>query len=495
MSEQNEARMNEQDTIAKAIRRNLVPKKAFDLLRRGVHCFATRGAEATWREISFRLDLARGRDGWHHRADIPLRRELKAQRAESTEGKPLISVVVPLYNTPPAFLRQMAESVLGQSYKKLELVLVDASDEAHGDVGAYCRSLADERVTYIRAEKNEGISGNTNLGLAAAKGEYIALLDHDDTISLNALYEVAKAICEQGADLLYSDEIVLDGQLKELREYHYKPDHSPDTLRGCNYITHFLVFSRELLEKAGGGEDSRYDGAQDFDLILRLSEKAQKIVHNPKVLNFWRSHALSTASDISAKPYALAAGANAINAHLERVGIPGRAEPIPGGPGSYRVRYALTGSPLISVMIPNKDHVEDLSRCLESLYAKAGYENFEVLVLENNSTDPATFAYYEEAKAKYRDLRVLTYEGDNDTQDTSPTFKVLEEGAATLSKEETGRLAAHQMKFIRNLEMALVRVENKTYGICKTTGKLIPKERLMRVPHATECIEAKERRK
>ena len=403
--------MNEQDTIAKAIRRNLVPKKAFNLALRGAKCLATRGLEATGREIRFRYDLARGRDTWQHRADIPLRRELKEQRAAVLAKMPLISVVVPLYNTPMEYLRQMVESVLNQSYQYLELVLVNASDDLHPEVDQYCRALADMRVNYIHLARNGGISANTNLGLTEANGEYLALLDHDDVLSPNALYEMAKAISDEDADLLYSDEIVLAANLKTLREYHFKPDFSPDTLRGCNYITHFLVFERSLLEKAGGGERKIYDGAQDYDLILRLSEVAKKIVHIPKVLYYWRSHALSTASDISAKPYALEAGADAINAHLARVGLCGRAEPIAGGPGSYRVRYELTGRPLVSVLIPNKDHIEDLSRCLESLYEKAGYTEFEVLVVENNSADPATFAYYEKAQEKYPNLQVITYAG------------------------------------------------------------------------------------
>lgn len=410
-TQKKEPAMNEQDTVSKAIRRNLVPKKAFDLAKRGVHCLATRGMEATGREISFRLNLALGNDPWQQRADIPLKRELAAQRGAVLARMPLISVVVPLYNTPLDYLRQMVESVLRQSYQYLELVLVNASDDRHPEVGEYCRNLADVRVNYVHLAKNGGIAANTNLGLTEANGEYLALLDHDDVLSPNALFEMAKAISDLGADMLYSDEIVLDGTLDELQEYHFKPDFSPDTLRGCNYITHFLVFSRKLLEKAGGGENKRYDGAQDFDLILRLSEQARRIHHVPKVLYYWRSHANSTASDISAKPYALEAGAAAINAHLARVGLAGKAESIEGGPGSYRVRYELTGRPLVSVLIPNKDHVEDLSRCLESLYAKAGYDRFEVLVLENNSTDPATFAYYETAQTTYPNLRVLQYRG------------------------------------------------------------------------------------
>ncbi|MEG0803923.1 MAG: glycosyltransferase, partial [Pygmaiobacter sp.] len=411
-TERKTVQMNEQDTVARAIKRNLSPKKAAMLLRRGVHCLATRGVEATGREIAFRANLALGRDAWQHRADIPLRRELHSQRRAVFAHMPLISVVVPLYNTKITYLTDLVECVLKQSYQKFELVLVNASSYDHPEVGEFCAKLHDARVRCVRLAKNGGIASNTNMGFSEARGEYIALLDHDDVLPKNALFEMAKAINDTGAELLYSDEIVLGADLKTLREYHFKPDYSPDTLCGCNYITHFLVFRRELLERAGGGERKDYDGAQDFDLILRLSECANKVHHVPKVLYYWRSHALSTASDIAAKPYALEAGTKAIQAHLLRLGRNGTAESLEGGPGSYRVRYAIVDDPLVSVLIPNKDHVEDLKRCLDSLYTKAGYRNFEVLVLENNSTEQKTFDFYDTGLAGYAGCRVLTYHGD-----------------------------------------------------------------------------------
>lgn len=401
----------EQDSIGKAVRRSLSPAHAASLLRRGARSLTEQGAEATGREIAFRVNLMLGRDTWQHRADLPLRKELRAQRRAQFAKMPCISVVVPLYNTPLLYLRQMAESVLGQSYTNLELVLVDASDREHAEVGAYCKGLADERVNYVRLAKNGGISNNTNLGFAEANGDYLALLDHDDTLQKNALYEVVRAINETGADFLYSDEIVLGADLKTLREYHFKPDFSPDTLRGCNYITHFSVFCRELLQQAGGGERAQFDGAQDYDLILRLTEQAKVVHHIPKVLYFWRSHALSTASDISAKPYAIEAGAKAIAAQLQRLGLPGTVAPQEDAPGSYRVTYELTARPLVSVLIPNKDHIDDLRRCLDSLVQKAGYENLELLVIENNSAQAETFAFYENELPHYPNCRLLTYKG------------------------------------------------------------------------------------
>ena len=411
MSEKPTPQPAEQDSIGKAVRRSLSPAHAASLLRRGARSLSEQGAEATGREIAFRVNLMLGRDTWQHRADLPLRRELREQRRAQFAKMPCISVVVPLYNTPLLYLRQMAESVLGQSYANLELVLVDASDREHAEVGAYCKGLTDERVNYVRLAKNGGISNNTNLGFAEANGDYLALLDHDDTLQKNALYEVVRAINETGADFLYSDEIVLGADLKTLREYHFKPDFSPDTLRGCNYITHFSVFCRELLQQAGGGERAQFDGAQDYDLILRLTEQANAVHHIPKVLYFWRSHALSTASDISAKPYAIEAGAKAIAAQLQRLGLPGTVAPQEDAPGSYRVTYELAARPLVSVLIPSKDHTDDLRRCLDSLVQRAGYENLELLVIENNSAQAETFAFYENELPQYRNCRLLTYKG------------------------------------------------------------------------------------
>ena len=370
------------------------------------------GFEALWREITFRVNLALHRDTWKYRADIPTKKQLKAQRKNGVKNGPTISIVSPLYNTPEKFLRQMIGSVCAQSYGNWQLVLADASDAGHTDVGKIAQEYADQdkRIVYLRLSQNQGIAGNTNQGVAAATGDWLTLLDHDDVLYPNALYRVAEEAVK-GADFVYSDEIVLSADLKNLVDYHFKPDYEPDYLRGCNYITHLAAFSRDLFDRAGGGESSEYDGSQDLELILRLTEKAEKIVHLPYALYVWRSHAGSTASSMETKPYALAAGERAIDSHLKRVGLAGSAKSIPGCPGAYRVTYELTGQPLISVLIPNKDHVEDLSRCLESLYAKAGYQHFEVIVVENNSTDPETFAYYETAKKKFRDLQVVTYKG------------------------------------------------------------------------------------
>ena len=400
-----------QDSVGGMARRLLNPAHLADLARRSAATLRDKGAEQLWRDVTFRVGLALHHDSWQHRADLPLRRELKAQRAADLPG-PTVSIVVPVFNTPAKFFKEMLQSVQKQTYRRWQLVLVDASDETHPAASELARTAAkqDSRVVYRKIE-NGGIAANTTAGFALAAGEYLTLLDHDDVLYPNALFECVQTIQNTGADFVYSDEIVLSENLKALGGYHFKPDFAPDYLRGCNYITHLAVFSRSLLEEAGAAEYPEFDGAQDHELILRLTEKARRIEHIKKVLYIWRGHAGSTAAGMEAKPYALAAGERAINAQLKRLGLPGQAAAIDGAPGAYRLRYELTGSPLVSVLIPNKDHAEDLQRCLSSLYAKAGYDNFEVLVIENNSTDPATFTYYDTLPDAFPRCRVVRYEG------------------------------------------------------------------------------------
>ena len=399
------------DSLGKMVRRLTDPSHLGAVVGRTAKTLREQGAEQMWRDVRFRVGLAMHKDFWQHYADIPLKRELKAQRAENLQG-PCISIVVPLYNTPARYFKQMTGSVRKQTYTNWQLVMMDASDAAHAEVSAKAAALAqkDARFVYRKIE-NGGIAANTTKGFAAATGEYLTLLDHDDVIYPNALYDVVRSIQSTGADFVYSDEIVLSDDFKKLGGYHFKPDFAPDYLRGVNYITHLAVFSRKLLDAAGAYEDPNFDGAQDHDLILRLTEKATKIHHIKKCLYVWRAAAGSTAQTMDAKPYAVAAGERAINAHLQRVGLQGEAHAIPGAPGAFQLHYELTGHPRITVMIPNKDHTDDLDRCLTSLYKNAGYDNFEVLVIENNSTDPETERYYAQIPQKFADCRVVRYQG------------------------------------------------------------------------------------
>ena len=399
------------DSLGKMVRRLTDPSHLGAVVGRTAKTLREQGAEQMWRDVRFRVGLAMHKDFWQHYADIPLKRELKAQRAENLQG-PCISIVVPLYNTPARYFKQMTGSVRKQTYTNWQLVMMDASDAAHAEVSAKAAALAQKDARFVyRKIGNGGIAANTTQGFAAATGEYLTLLDHDDVIYPNALYDVVRSIQSTGADFVYSDEIVLSDDFKKLGGYHFKPDFAPDYLRGVNYITHLAVFSRKLLDAAGAYEDPNFDGAQDHDLILRLTEKATKIHHIKKCLYVWRAAAGSTAQTMDAKPYAVAAGERAINAHLQRVGLQGEARAIPGAPGAFQLHYKLTGHPRITVMIPNKDHTDDLDRCLTSLYQNAGYDNFEVLVIENNSADPETERYYAQIPQKFANCRVVRYQG------------------------------------------------------------------------------------
>lgn len=407
----NDRQKPERDNLLKMAGRLANPAHLRSVLGRTAAILREQGAEQMWRDVRFRVGLAVHKVSWRDKVDIPLKKELRAQRAENLQG-PCISIAVPLFNTPARYFKQMTGSVRKQTYTNWQLVMMDASDAAHAEVSAKAAALAqkDARFVYRKIE-NGGIAANTTQGFAAATGEYLTLLDHDDVIYPNALYDVVKAIQQTGADFLYSDEIVLSDDFKQLGGYHFKPDFAPDYLRGVNYITHLAVFSRKLLDAAGAYESPEYDGAQDHDLILRLTEKATKIHHIKKSLYVWRAAAGSTAQTMDAKPYAIAAGERAINAHLQRVGLQGEARAIPGAPGAFQLHYELTGHPLITVMIPNKDHTDDLDRCLTSLYKNAGYDNFEVLVIENNSTDPETERYYAQIPQKIANCRVVRYQG------------------------------------------------------------------------------------
>ncbi|MEG0178017.1 MAG: glycosyltransferase family 2 protein [Oscillospiraceae bacterium] len=400
----------EKDNVLKAVKRNMSINRIASLIKRGYSCVTNRGAEALMREISFRLHLMTKGETWQHRADIPLHRELRYQESKVFPSMPLISVIVPMYLTPTKFLKQMIGSVIAQSYSNWELILLDASADKMPSIKNVVSKFKDKRIVYTKLAKNCGISDNTNIGFGEAQGEYIIMLDHDDVLSANALFEVVKAINEQKADFIYSDEIVLSSDLKKLGEYHFKPDFSPDTLRGCNYITHLCAFSHNLLEETGY-ERRAYDGAQDYDLFLRLTENAEKIYHIPKVLYYWRKAKGSTADNIEAKPYAIDAGARAVQDQLIRLNINGNVESVQGSPCAYRIKYDIIGRPKISVIIPNKDNGAMLLRCLDSLYSKAGLVYFEVIVVENNSIDQDTFDIYEKIEKRYESLSIIKYTG------------------------------------------------------------------------------------
>jgi len=343
---------------------------------------------------------------------MPTPEEIKAQKETVFPKNILFSILVPLYNTPEVFLREMIDSVVSQTYENWELCLADGSDADHAYVEQIVKGYGDDRIRYERLTENLGISGNTNKCFEMAKGDYIGLFDHDDILHPTALYEYMKVICDKGADYIYCDETTFSGKsIDHMITLHFKPDFAPDNLRANNYICHFSVFSKELVDKCGTFR-TEFDGSQDHDMILRLTRAATNIVHVPKILYYWRSHAGSVASDINAKSYAIDAAKGAVAAHLTACGFSGfKIESSRAFETIFRIRYALTGHPLVSILIPNKDHTEDLRRCIESITDRTSYDNYEIIVIENNSVTDEIKEYYETLKMHPR-IKVVSYEGE-----------------------------------------------------------------------------------
>ncbi len=338
-------------------------------------------------------------------------KELEKQRNTKFKKNVKFSILVPLYNTPEIFLREMIESVQNQTYSNWELCMADGSDADHKDVARIAREYAkkDKRILYKKLEKNLGISENTNACIEMATGDYIALFDHDDWLAPSALYENMKVIDRQNADFIYSDENTFHHDPSDAFCPHFKPDFSPDTLRSYNYICHFSVFKRSLLDQVGHFR-KEFDGSQDYDIILRLTEKAKTIVHIPKIIYYWRAHEASVASDISAKTYCLDAAKKALAEHLQRIGLEGKVEDS-RIPSVYKIQYKINGNPKISILIPNKDHIEDLDKCIQSVLTKSTYQNFEIIIIENNSEEQATFDYYKTLEENTK-IKVVTWESE-----------------------------------------------------------------------------------
>ena len=335
---------------------------------------------------------------------LPSAQVLERQRAADTASFPVISICVPLYNTPMPFLKEMAESVLAQSCPRWELCLADASNDGDARREEYLNAIQDKRIRYVKIE-NRGIAENTNEAARMASGSYLALLDHDDVLSPNAVFEMGKAIQKTDALFLYSDEALFFTNIKNAHVGHFKPDFAPDTLRSNNYICHFSVFKRELIGTVGKF-DPKCDGSQDFDMILRLTEKAKSIVHIPKILYFWRAHSGSVAENLGAKPYVIEAAHRALNLHLKRIGLEGEVLDTTV-PSMYRIKYKILKEDKISIIIPNQDHLNDLKNCLESIFNKTTYPNFEIIIVENNSKTHEIFNYYNEIQAKWNNIKVV----------------------------------------------------------------------------------------
>lgn len=338
----------------------------------------------------------------------PTESALAAQRRKKFKNSWKFSIAVPAYETPEMFLREMIESVQGQTYDNWELCIVNASPE--NDVMR--RVLAeyaqkDARIRVKELAENKGIAGNTNEALAMASGDFVGLLDHDDLLAPNALFEAAKALeQEPSIDVLYTDEDKVDTDGKKHFKPNLKPDFNLDLLRSNNYICHFFMVRKTLAEQAGGFS-GEYDGAQDYDFILRCTDMAKNIHHIPEILYHWRTHEASTADNPISKLYAYEAGKRAIEAHLTRRGQAGEVS-LKKDLGFYRVKYPVQGNPLVSVIIPNKDEAESLKLCIESFRRTVSWENYEIIIVENNSTGLEIFSYYREL-AKDAHIRIVRW--------------------------------------------------------------------------------------
>lgn len=331
---------------------------------------------------------------------------LEKQKTETFPKMPKISIIVPLYNTNKKYFAELLNSILNQTYTNWELCLADGSPEKNLEIEEIAKK--DNRIHYKFIGNNLGIARNSNVAIEMATGEYIGLLDHDDLLTDFALYEVVKQINKTpDAKLIYSDEDKISENSEQRFDPHFKPDFAIDTLRSVNYICHFAVIESEMLKEVEGFKEG-FDGAQDYDLFLRIVEKTNKVEHIPKILYHWRVHKESTASATKdTKPYAYEAGKKAIEKHLERMGLDGTVE---HGEllGTYKITYKVIGNPKISILIPNKDHIKDLKQCIESILKNTTYINYEILIIENNSTEKATFSYYEEIQ-KNEKVKVISY--------------------------------------------------------------------------------------
>ena len=384
---------------------------SFLTIRNGFRYLKDNGTLATCRriqkKIQYRIKYRR------LQAQSYSARELKRQQGVMFDRTIKISLMVPLYNTPVRYLRAMIKSVKKQTYTNWELCMADGSDKKYKRIEKICRQYMnlDQRIRYEKLEKNLGISGNSNACLKTATGNYIGILDHDDILHPAALYEVVKVICEQDADFIYTDEAVFNSpNQNHIRSRHFKPDFAPDNLLANNYICHFTVFSAGLLNKTDGFR-SGYDGAQDHELFLRLTKEAKRIVHIPKILYFWRSHKKSVALSVDAKNYAAVSGTRAVSDFLEREGVKAYVTNIPDT-FIYRVQYELTSLPKVSILILNAEQRETLRKCLDSLYKKTNYPDFEIIIIENDNGAREDFNYYKKNQINRFDIKVVTWEGE-----------------------------------------------------------------------------------
>ena len=377
--------------------------------------YRSNGIQTVIQKSIHKLEMLKQGDGLYQtwlKENPVTKKELKKQRETVFSDNIKFSLVVPLYKTDKRLLKALIDSVQAQTYSNWELCLSDGSgaDSPIRDILEEYRKK-DQRIKVVFNDKPLQISDNTNAAIGIATGNYISFADHDDTLAEEAFYQMAKEIqAHPEAELLYSDEDIIDIKGRRLFP-HFKPDYNPDMLCCVNYICHLVVVKRELLDKTGLLR-SEFDGSQDYDFLLRCTEhaKSENIRHVPKILYHWRSHEGSTAGNPDDKPYAVIAGEKALAGHYERLGIKAEVE-YTGSPVVFRTHFAIEGTPKVSILIPNKDHTEDLDKCVTSVMEKSTWKNLEIIVIENNSEKEETFRYYEELQKRYPQIKVVKWEG------------------------------------------------------------------------------------
>ena len=382
--------------------------------------------------------------------------QIEIQKNTKFDYMPLISIITPLYNTKKEFFIDYIESIKEQTYSNFEVCLVDASSKPLDYIEKIIEK--DKRIKYKKIENN-GISANSNEAIKMSQGEYIALIDHDDVIEKNALYEVVNRLNEnKNIDFIYTDEDKFENNINERYSPFFKPDFSPDFLRSNNYICHLSIIRKKLIEKVGLFR-SEYDGAQDYDLFLRVSEQTSEIVHIPKVLYHWRVHNLSTSKNMEQKSYAIEAGKKAIEEHCRRINLNIKSVEEEKPLGLYRVKYDLKEKPLISIIIPNKDSLKYLKRAINSI-KKSTYDNYEIIIVENNSKSKKIFKYYNKVE-KENKIKVIYY------KETGFNFSKINNYAIKHAKGEYIVLLNNDVKIINEnwLEEMLGLCQRKEVGI------------------------------
>lgn len=352
-------------------------------------------------------------NGWYKDNHEPSEEELEKQRMTSFAYRPLISILVPIYETPERYLRDMIESVINQTYGNWQLVLVDGSNRGtevpHTETIVREYMAEDRKIVYAPLEKNLGIAMNTNMAFNYSTGDYITLLDHDDMLTKDALFSVVSALQEERYDVLYSDEDKISEDGTRVSDPAFKPDFSIDLLRAHNYITHLFVVTRRLLLEVGGF-DSEYDGAQDYDLALKCSEKTKSIKHIPRVLYHWRINDKSVALNPHKKEYAKEAGKRALQAHIERCGCFATVTHTDMW-GMYKVSYDTPGNPLLSIVIPGGDKREIIERCIGPLFEKTRYSDFELIIVNPYTDNSGLQKFYSKLEETRKNIKVLEYDG------------------------------------------------------------------------------------